>query len=214
MIIKEYKVNIPKNYINFVKEISNFGIESYFVGGCVRDSLLGIESLDFDIFCKCNKEVFLSKIEGKYTIISEFDNVLIIEDHNEIYTISFNENFECDFNLRDITINSFYYNWQNDKIFGFEKSFDDLDAEVIAPCNSDIFSKDSLKKLRAIRFYNKLNFYFDLVSVIKIDFKDIDSKFLAYRLRNEYYKHDISNLAKFRLNKKILDKLTEFNILI
>ncbi|NKF05747.1 CCA tRNA nucleotidyltransferase [Clostridium gasigenes] len=210
------KIDIPNKYLDFVRILDANGINSYFVGGCVRDYLVGVEYNDFDIFYKCTKEYFKSKIKG-LRYVEDFKNVLIVENGNyEIYAISFTKDFEGDFKSRDNTINSIYYNWKNETIFGFLKSFQDLKDKRISPCNKEVFIYDSFKILRSIRFSNKLNFDFDfeLKYIENMDLKDIDTEFSAYRILNEVLKHDEKILSIYGLTNKIIKKMNEFEIYI
>ena len=42
-------VNIPKNIRYIIEQLNNAGYEAYVVGGCVRDSLLGLNFLSLSI---------------------------------------------------------------------------------------------------------------------------------------------------------------------
>ena len=43
------KINIPRDAAFIINKLEENGYEAYVVGGCVRDSLLGIEPHDWDI---------------------------------------------------------------------------------------------------------------------------------------------------------------------
>lgn len=209
-------IDIPETYLEFVKKLDGLGIKAYFVGGCVRDALLNLDYHDFDLFCLCSKEDFLSK-KDDYKVVVDFERVLIVyeESKDNYYTMSFSENFEEDFFSRDLTINSMYYDWRCGKVFGFEESFKDLENMILRPTNHEVFLKDDLKKLRAIRFKHKLKDAMIISEVCleyKIDLESIDTKFKAFRLRNEFFKHRVGDLARYGLISKIVNKLAEFNI--
>lgn len=110
--------------------------------------MLNIEYHDFDLFCLCSKEYFLSKNKN-YEVVVDFERVLIIGDEStgNYYTMSFAENFEEDFSSRDLTINSIYYDWKCEKVFGFQESFEDLENLILRPINNEVFLQDDLKKL-------------------------------------------------------------------
>lgn len=212
-------INIPQEYLSFVKELQDVGIKAYFVGGCVRDALLNLHYHDFDIFCLCSKECFKTK-NTKYEEVVDFERVLIVHDEKfKYYTMSFADTFEEDFQSRDLTMNSIYYDWENKKVFGIEQSFLDLDNRILRPCDNEVFIKDDLKKLRAIRLEHKIGIdaaiYTEPYFVMEdINFESIDTQFKAFRLRNEFYKHRIYVLAHHELIHKIVKKLGEFDIVV
>lgn len=213
--VNDVHINIPDYICEFIKRLSEVGIGCYLVGGCVRDYLLGMVSEDFDLHCTCDVELFKDKIDG-LEIICEFENVLIVEDREyRVYTISFGENLEEDFKRRDITINSFYYDYIEKRIFGFEDSFNDLEKLNISPCDIERFKEDPLKVLRAIRFSEKLGWFldFELMKIVyEINFSKVTTKFQAFRIRNEINKHKVSYLTKYQLLSKVVEKLKEFDI--
>ncbi|MBQ3423439.1 MAG: CCA tRNA nucleotidyltransferase, partial [Romboutsia sp.] len=43
------KIKLPKNVRFIIDEIYKNGYEAFIVGGCVRDSILGLEPNDYDI---------------------------------------------------------------------------------------------------------------------------------------------------------------------
>ncbi|MBZ9624426.1 hypothetical protein G9F71_016365 [Clostridium sp. FP2] len=210
-------IDIPESYLEFVKNLEKSDVEAYFVGGCVRDAMLNIEYHDFDLFCLCGKEYFLSKNKD-YEVVVDFERVLIVCDEStgNYYTMSFAENFEEDFSSRDLTINSIYYDWTCKKVFGFQESFEDLENMILRPINNEVFLQDDLKKLRAIRFNCKLEDSIIISDQVcfeyEIDLESINTKFKAYRLRNEFFKHKVGNLGRYGLINKIIKKLMEFDV--
>ena len=42
-------IDIPKDVEDIIEELENAGYEAYIVGGCVRDSIMGINPKDWDI---------------------------------------------------------------------------------------------------------------------------------------------------------------------
>lgn len=213
--INDVHINIPDYICEFIKRLSEVGIGCCLVGGCVRDYFLGMVSEDFDLHCGCDMELFKDKIDG-LEIICEFENVLIVEDReHRVYTISFGENLEEDFKRRDITINSFYYDYIKKTIFGFKDSFKDLEKLNISPCDIERFKEDPLKVLRAIRFSEKLEWFldFELMKIVyEINFSKVDTKFQAFRIRNEINKHKVVYLTKYHLLSKVVEKLKEFDV--
>lgn len=163
-------------------------IEARFVGGCVRDAFLGLESDDFDI--AVNKNIFelmdiLKKSEikciptglkyGSITAILngiKFEITQLRKDINclgrECDTERVSE-FEIDAKRRDFTINSIYVS-ENGEIFDYFDGISDLKNHrviFIGDPESRI-KEDYLRILRYYRFAAKLSDFSDTYSdVIK-----------------------------------------------
>lgn len=139
----------------------------------------------------------------------------IIYKEYVVYTISFNESFETDFNMRDYRINSLYYDWKKRCILGFKESFEDVIYSKLVPCNEELIEKDSLKLIRGIRLSRKLELSLKVnyMKLFQMDLADINSNFIAIRLINEFFKNKLRILDEYGLVTKIVRKLEEFNIL-
>ena len=55
------KINIPKDLQELMKIILDNGYECYLVGGAVRDSIIGIESKDYDLATNMPLEILKIK---------------------------------------------------------------------------------------------------------------------------------------------------------
>lgn len=214
-VLENIDINLPSDVIELTQRLSAIGIDSYIVGGAVRNFLLGYDFVDVDIYCRCSKEFFINKEIKDIEIDYEFDNVILatvfINDWISFsQSISFNKDFEDDYMSRDYSINAIWYNLLEKKLLGFDKSFDDLKKNKLVLCNKS--SMDGLKYLRGIR----LSRTYGLENLNEFDydrnFMDIDTKFKALRLRNEVSKHDIKDLMKRNLLGTLVDKLREFDI--
>lgn len=171
-------INLPKSVKFIIEKIKEHGEEAYIVGGCVRDSILGILPNDYDITtsAKPNK------------IIDIFKNYKIIENgikhgtvgiliENEVYEITtyrvegeyegnrrpknveFTSKIVDDLKRRDFTINAMAYN-EEDKLIDYFDGVKDLhDKKIRTVGNPDErFIEDGLRIIRAIRFSSKLGF--------------------------------------------------------
>lgn len=171
-------LNLP----DFVKKTLNIlemeGYESYIVGGCVRDLLLGRTPYDYDICtqaCPCEieecfkefKKYDLGKKFGTITVVVDGRNIEITtfrvesdyKDNRRPNYVEFSKHLEEDLKRRDFTINAIAY---NDKcgIVDIFNGVDDINNQVIRAvnCPDDRFSEDALRQLRAIRFKATLGF--------------------------------------------------------
>lgn len=201
-------LEIPLVYLDFIKDLKELGIETYVTGGAVRDHLLNFDYTDFDLFCKCEKENFLSKVE--VDVIVDFDNVLILEYKGNVFTISLSASFENSFNDRDYTVNSLWYCPLKCEIFGYKVSFEDISRHLLRPCREE--NLNTITIMRALRFWDKYGLSPYCFSIYNLKLDTIDTTFKALRLRNELAKHNLSNLMSRCILHKVTSKLFEFGI--
>lgn len=169
--------------MEIVKKLaSNFkdqGAVLYFVGGCVRDELLGIKFDDFDltsnlpfekaleIFTQNNFEVFsINKKIGTCKIktkVNQFDYATFRSEHYKLdgshtpTKIKFIKNIRQDCKRRDFTINAIYKEVLSGKFHFFGSSKKDLKNKILKTviCPTKSFKKDALRILRLVRFAQK-----------------------------------------------------------
>lgn len=172
------EIKLPNKVKYIIDEIYNKGYEAFIVGGCVRDSILGVEPNDYDITTNAKPEEIIN-IFKEYKII---DNgikhgtvgVVIDKDVYEITTYRLEGEYEDnrrpksveytsdiieDLKRRDFTINAMAY---NDKV-GLIDRFDgikDIKNKVVKTVGDpdERFNEDGLRIIRAIRFSSKLGF--------------------------------------------------------
>ncbi len=178
------KVRIPldhefKKAVPVLKEIEQAGYEAYFVGGSVRDAVLGQAINDIDIassaFPAEIKEIFNKTID----VGIEHGTVLVLfgSDSYEITTfrtegtyadfrrpdqVQFVRSLEEDLKRRDFTINALALDSRGhltDLFHGLE----DLEQGLIRAvgCAEERFNEDALRMMRAVRFQSQLDFEID-----------------------------------------------------
>jgi len=152
--------------------------EAYAVGGCVRDSILGTEPLDWDITTSALPEE-VSEIFRDFKVIPTgikhgTVTVIISSMHLEITTyridgkyednrhpvqVTFSRNITEDLSRRDFTINAMAYNPQTGFFDPF-RGLDDLNRKIIKAVGipEKRFSEDALRIMRALRFAAVLGF--------------------------------------------------------
>ncbi len=170
------------------KAADEAGLETYVVGGFVRDSIMGTECKDIDIVTigsGIELAKALQKKIGKHSKISVFKNfgtaMLHFRDGNEDWQVEFvgarkesynrdsrkpvveDGTLEDDQNRRDFTINAMAICLNASRYGELLDPFDgqgDLKRQIIrTPLDPDItFSDDPLRMLRAIRFASRLDF--------------------------------------------------------
>lgn len=168
--------------MNLIKDFFSDLPEMYFVGGCVRDLLMGKEPKDYDLaspHSADDMEAFLkSKGRRCYLIGKKFGTVgvkingQLIEVttfRSEVYDLSsrkpqvkFSENLRSDLKRRDFTINAIAVD-MNGKIYDPYNGQKDIMRGIIRAVDNpkDRFMDDPLRILRAIRFAGRFNFKID-----------------------------------------------------
>ena len=159
-----------------LKQLLDLNYQAFFVGGFVRDFLLGIEANDIDITTDALPEdvqkIFpktkatgirygtVSIFKGKDTFeVTTFRSDNKYLNHRKPEGVKFSSNIEEDLKRRDFTINAFAMDYEGN-IKDIFHGKEDLEAKLIRAIGvPDIrFNEDALRMLRAFRFVSKLGF--------------------------------------------------------
>jgi poly(A) polymerase len=159
------------------------GHQAYFVGGCVRDLLLGREPQDFDVATSALPDQVLTLFEKTFAVGAHFGVVLVCTGEPEITTevatfrsdgvysdgrhpdaVRFSSSPEEDVKRRDSTINGMLLDPAHNQVLDYVGGRNDLQAGLIRAIGDpgDRFAEDKLRMLRAVRFAAR--FAFDLES--------------------------------------------------
>ena len=201
------QIKIPAYVEKIIAKLQDNGFEAYAVGGCVRDSYLGVEPNDWDVTTNALplevKSLFRRTIDvgiehGTVKVMSGNDGVEITtyridgeyEDSRHPKEVTFTADLKEDLRRRDFTINAMAYSEKTGLIDLFD-GVKDLDAGVIRAVGepSERFSEDALRILRALRF--SARFGYDIEDKTKkamIDLAPTLSKISAERIREELEK--------------------------
>lgn len=161
-----------------IDRLNSHGYEAYYVGGCVRDSLLGIPVNDYDLTTNCLPEKIVDIFQDKklFTVGIKHGTVSIVingrvyevttfrhdgdyADNRHPKNVEFCRDLKSDLLRRDFTINALAFN-KNEGLIDYFKGFYDLNNKVLrAVGNPNLrFKEDALRILRALRFASKLGF--------------------------------------------------------
>lgn len=168
--------NNYKNAQFVVKTLLDAGYQAFFVGGFVRDFLLGRKASDIDITTDATpreveqlfkKTKATGKKFGTVTVfynqnqyeVTTFRTEGEYERHRKPSEVSFSKELEEDLKRRDFTINAFAMNIE-EEITDLFHGIEDLNHKLIRSIgNPDVrFHEDALRILRAFRFVSKLGF--------------------------------------------------------
>ena len=157
------KMNLPYPVRYALNALRRAGYQAYCVGGCVRDSLLGVEPNDFDLTTSALPEETLAlfKREHTLTVGLKHGTITLIKHGMPIEITTFRIDGEYEDNRRpeEVTFTSHL----EEDVVDYVGGVDDLNARIIR-CVGDPdtrFQEDALRILRALRFSSKLDFDID-----------------------------------------------------
>lgn len=170
------RIEMPQDVEWIIERIRKSGFESFAVGGCVRDTLLGREPGDWDITTSAKpeevKQIFGKTVDtglqhGTVTIIKNRIGYEVTtyridgeyRDGRHPDTVEFTSNLKEDLKRRDFTINAMAYSHETGIVDEFG-GMEDLEQKTIrcVGCAHDRFTEDALRILRAVRFAAQLGF--------------------------------------------------------
>ena len=176
---------LPKYVKDCIDALENAGYSAYAVGGCVRDSLLGLEPNDYDLCTDAlpeqteavfshHKLVLAGKKHGTVGVITGSGVVEITTyrtegeylDNRHPEWVEFVPNIEADLARRDFTVNAMAWSPYR----GFADPFggrDDLQKQILRAVGDPQtrFREDSLRILRGIRFAVKYRLTVDAATM-------------------------------------------------
>ncbi len=196
-------------FFNALKKIQRHGFEAVFVGGCVRDKLLGLNPKDFDIATNAKPEELLKIFKGHNikTVGSSFPIVLLNDIEIATYrkdihigvgdkncTIEYADTLKEDLNRRDFTVNAMAYRLESGKFIlidplGGQRDLEKRQIKFIGN-PKDRIHEDPNRILRACRFAAKINGTFHkktLLALIKYSYL-VKKHVKAERIRTEIIK--------------------------
>jgi putative nucleotidyltransferase with HDIG domain len=161
-----------------VRHLRARGHKAYLVGGCVRDSLLGVVPKDYDIGTDATPKEILSYFPHSELVGAHFGVILVgARDgvHVEVATfrsdgayfdgrrpdkVHFETDPALDARRRDFTINGLMLDPLSGEVLDYVGGRADLEQRVVrAIGNAELrFTEDHLRMLRAVRFAARLGF--------------------------------------------------------
>jgi len=209
--------SIPDEVLYILEELQKAGYESYIVGGCVRDMLLGREPGDWDVTTNATPdqiqgiflETFYENTFGTVGVKTESEDakLKVVEvtpyrleskysDNRHPDKVVFSETLEEDLTRRDFTINAMAYNPKDDDLVDLYGGQEDLKKKVVRAVEEaeDRFQEDALRMMRAVRFSSQLNFAIavDTMDALQENWKLIQN--ISWeRIHDEFQKIILSN---------------------
>jgi poly(A) polymerase len=201
-----------------VRTLQEKGFTAVFVGGCVRDQIMGIEPNDIDIATNATPDEVESMFPKTIPVGKSFGVMIVVVDGIEFEVATFRKDSNssdgrrpdsvnllidggesamiADAERRDFTINSMFFDPIAEKLYDFFGGEKDIERKVIRFVGdpSKRIQEDKLRMLRAIRF--AIRFDFKIESTTKISIKsnaDYITEVSQERIQSELvkmFKHD------------------------
>lgn len=167
----EFKAALP-----VLNKIKKAGFEAYFVGGSVRDAILGLEVNDVDIATSAYpeeiKHIFPKTVDvgiehgtvmvlhgGESYEVTTFRTESTYQDYRRPDSVTFVRSLEEDLKRRDFTINAFAVD-ESGEIYDYFNGKEDLNNRLIRAVGvaDERFNEDALRMMRGVRFASQLDF--------------------------------------------------------
>lgn len=216
--------NLPQEFtaaLPILETITNAGFEAYFVGGSVRDMLLGKAIHDVDIATSAYPSEIKALFNKTVDTGIEHGTVMILDHGNGYETttfrtetgytdfrrpdsVSFVRDLAEDLKRRDFTINALAMR-ANGEIVDLFNGLEDLDNHIIRAVGDPVerFHEDALRMMRALRFSAQLGFVIEEATNEAI-------KGEAHLLVNIAVERINVELSKLMLGKAVAEGLMAF----
>jgi poly(A) polymerase len=190
-----------------VAKLQQAGFAAFWVGGCVRDFLLGREPQDFDIATDAKPEQVEQLFRKTIPVGKKFGVIIVVEGGQQFQVATFSAeadypdgrrpekvefaNAEAVAVRRDFTVNGLFYDPLTQKIHDWVGGEKDLRAKIIRTIGKpeERFGEDHLRLLRAVRFAVQLGFEIEPATFAAIQALAPKIKIIsAERVRDELVK--------------------------
>jgi poly(A) polymerase len=169
-----------KAAIEIVRKLRARKFQAYFVGGCVRDLVMGREPADYDVATDATPQQILSIYPESITVGEAFGVIIVPREAGNVEVATFRSdgNYangrhpdevrfartpEEDVRRRDFTINGLLFDPVKEEVLDFVGGQTDIHRRVVRAIGDplDRFAEDRLRMLRAVRFASRFDFALD-----------------------------------------------------
>jgi len=162
--------------LQIVRVLREAGHSAYFAGGCVRDNLLGVDPVDYDVATDATPDVVRRLFRGAKAVGESFGVVLVRRGEVVTEVATFRrewgytdsrhpDNVEfadeaADAFRRDFTINALFEDPLSGEVIDYVGGLSDLQKKLIRAVGDPFnrLEEDHLRALRAVRFAARLSF--------------------------------------------------------
>ena len=162
---------IDYDAVRIARRLRRHGFQAYIVGGAVRDLLIGRIPKDFDMATNAAPGQ-IRKLFRNSRIIGKRFKLVHIFFHNKIIEVAtFRSRESSGFNAvygsidedaerRDFTLNSLYYDTENNQVLDYTGGYEDIRGRVLRPVIplKRIFTEDPVRMIRAVKYSERTHF--------------------------------------------------------
>ena len=192
---------------DIVRRLHAAGYTAFWVGGCVRDYLLGREPGDYDVATSALPEQIEKLFKRTVAVGRKFGVMIVVEGDHQFQVATFRAEAAyrdgrhpehvtfgdamADARRRDFTVNGLFYDPVAEELHDWVGGEADLRARIIRTIGSpaERFAEDHLRLLRAVRLAGQLDFQIEpqTLAAIQIHAAKIQA-ISAERIRDELIK--------------------------
>jgi poly(A) polymerase len=181
------------------------GHEAFFVGGCVRDLVLGRAPADYDVATDAPPDRVESLFPGSLTVGAKFGVVAVVEEGIQVEVatfrsdisysdgrhpdrVAFSRSAADDVRRRDFTINGLLMDPRSGEVIDLVGGRADMDGRLIRAIGDPErrFAEDKLRMPRAVRFAARFDYSIEPATLAAITRQAAEiGQVSAERVRNE-----------------------------
>ncbi len=192
---------------DIVRRLQAANFSAFWVGGCVRDFLLGREPGDYDIATSAWPEQIEKLFPHTVAVGRKFGVIIVVEGEQQFQVATFRAEADyrdgrrpetvvfadarADAERRDFTVNGLFFDPIAEKLHDWVGGEADLRTKVIRTIGSpeERFAEDHLRLLRAVRFAAQLDFEIEPATFAALKANAAKIKLIsAERIRDELIK--------------------------
>ena len=200
-------ISLRDRAIDIVRRLQVAGHRAFWVGGCVRDYLLGREPGDYDLATSALPGQIEKLFRRTFAVGRKFGVMIVVEGDHQFQVATFRAEADyrdgrhpeqvtfgdamADARRRDFTVNGLFYDPLSGQVHDWVGGEADLSAKLIRTIGApdERFAEDHLRLLRAVRLAAQLDFRIEPETFAAI--KTNAAKILAIsaeRIRDELVK--------------------------
>ncbi len=203
---------MKESAVEIVKRLRQAGHAAYFVGGCVRDLVMGHSPQDYDIATSALPDQVMKLFPLTVAVGEQFGIIVVVIDDRSYEVATFRSDGDyrdgrhpeevvytndprLDVLRRDFTINGLLYDPLDETVIDFVEGRKDIQAGTIRTIGPPDrrFQEDKLRLVRAVRFAARFNFKLES-----------ETRQAVQRLASQ-----ISQVSRERLREELIKILTE-----
>jgi putative nucleotidyltransferase with HDIG domain len=191
-----------------VERLRASGYRAFFVGGCVRDTIMGTPPKEYDITTDAKPEEIMRIFSNTVPVGASFGVVLVLENRYkfEVATFRRDESYSDgrhpdsvvytssereDVMRRDFTINGILYDPMTEEAIDYVGGKEDIEKGIIRTIGDpyERFNEDKLRMMRAVRFAARFKYEIEESTLRAIKkLAPLISQVSAERVRDEVVK--------------------------